>query len=108
METFEKDQSRLSSGNHFRLLHGLHLEQARRALIGFDLAAHDDGGGENGPVVSSLFSIKLKSPQNSLGPEGAKRFLARTPNAAGKKTTSCRVGQEAAPDTDFGASTLVG
>ena len=43
--------------------------------------------------------------QNSLGPEGAKRFLARTPNAAGKKT---RVGQEAAPDTDFGASTLVG
>ena len=46
--------------------------------------------------------------ENSLGPEGAKRFLARTPNAAGKKTTSCRVGQEAAPDTDFGASTLVG
>jgi hypothetical protein len=46
-------------------------------------------------------SFKPARSENSLGPEGAKRFLARTPNAAGKKTTSCRVGQEAAPDTDF-------
>ena len=30
------------------------------------------------------------------------------PKRGRKKTTSCRVRQEAAPDTDFGASTMVG
>src|ERR1700726_632386 len=32
----------------------------------------------------------------------------KNPKRGRKKTTSCRVRQEAAPDTDFGASTLVG
>src|ERR1700710_1487845 len=53
------------------------------------------------PRLFPTKAVSGRDLQNSLGPEGAKRFLARTPNAAGKKTTSCRVGQEAAPDTDF-------
>ena len=62
-----------------------------------------------GPLkVEEKGGVEEAQARNSLGPEGAKRFLARTPNAAGKKTTSCRVGQEAAPDTDFCASTGVG
>jgi hypothetical protein len=47
--------------------------------------------------------------KNSFGTGRSQEISLKNPKRGiGKKTTSCRVGQEAAPDTDFGASTMVG